>query len=269
MPVLKRKMRLNGTHHLASLYSLEDADPDPSASQASSFHLQPQAPWPHSTYSFSRRVLSISYISMRYSGSRDSGMSKRILWTLWYVLVSFLVICPALLIGAICTGVIKSFCWTKLRLILRNARCHAWPWDHKGKNTLFCKKPKCHVYLMCLGFPSGASGKESACQCRRHKWRGFNLEVGKIPRKRKRKLLSTPVLLPGESHGQRSLVGYSPWGSQTHLKCLKSLEKAIDNSFLNHICLSLLGLLYQNTIGWVVSTADICFSQVWMLEVQD
>ena len=23
--------------------------------------------------------------------------------------------------------------------------------------------------------------------------------------------LPTPVLLPGESHGQRSLVGYSPW----------------------------------------------------------
>ena len=23
---------------------------------------------------------------------------------------------------------------------------------------------------------------------------------------------STPVLLPGKSHGQRSLVGYSPWG---------------------------------------------------------
>ena len=22
---------------------------------------------------------------------------------------------------------------------------------------------------------------------------------------------STPVFLPGESHGQRSLVGYSPW----------------------------------------------------------
>ena len=30
----------------------------------------------------------------------------------------------------------------------------------------------------------------------------------------------TPVLLPGESHGQKSLVGYSPWGckSQTQLK---------------------------------------------------
>ena len=24
--------------------------------------------------------------------------------------------------------------------------------------------------------------------------------------------LATPVFLPGESHGQRSLAGYSPWG---------------------------------------------------------
>ena len=24
----------------------------------------------------------------------------------------------------------------------------------------------------------------------------------------------SPVLSPGESHGQRSLVGYSPWGRQ-------------------------------------------------------
>ena len=27
-----------------------------------------------------------------------------------------------------------------------------------------------------------------------------------------RKWQPTPVSLPGESHGQRSLVGYSPWG---------------------------------------------------------
>ena len=34
---------------------------------------------------------------------------------------------------------------------------------------------------------------------------------------RRRKWQPTPVLLPGESHGQRSLAGYSPWGcnSQT------------------------------------------------------
>ena len=36
------------------------------------------------------------------------------------------------------------------------------------------------------------------------------LWVGKI--RWRRKWQSTPVLLPGKSHGQRSLVGYSPWG---------------------------------------------------------
>ena len=39
---------------------------------------------------------------------------------------------------------------------------------------------------------------------------GFNPQVGKIPWRRKWR--STPVLLLGKSHGQRSLVGYSPWG---------------------------------------------------------
>ena len=34
--------------------------------------------------------------------------------------------------------------------------------------------------------------------------------VGKIPWRRER--LPTPVRLPGESHGQRSLEGYSLWG---------------------------------------------------------
>ena len=38
----------------------------------------------------------------------------------------------------------------------------------------------------------------------------FSLWVVKIPWRRE--WLPTPVLLPGESHGQRSLAGYSPWG---------------------------------------------------------
>ena len=59
-------------------------------------------------------------------------------------------------------------------------------------------------------FPRGASGKEPACQCRRHKRSGFYPWVEKIPWYRKWK--STPVFLPGEFHAQRSLVGYSPWG---------------------------------------------------------
>ena len=38
----------------------------------------------------------------------------------------------------------------------------------------------------------------------------FDPCVGKIPWGRKWQL--TPVFLPGKSHGQKSLVGYSPWG---------------------------------------------------------
>ena len=60
------------------------------------------------------------------------------------------------------------------------------------------------------GFPGGASGKEPACQRRRHKRRGFNPWDGKIPWRRAWQ--PTPVFLPGESHGQRSLAGCSPWG---------------------------------------------------------
>ena len=39
---------------------------------------------------------------------------------------------------------------------------------------------------------------------------GFDSWVGKIPRRRKWQ--PTPALLPGKSHGLRSLIGYSPWG---------------------------------------------------------
>ena len=38
----------------------------------------------------------------------------------------------------------------------------------------------------------------------------FNPWVRNIPWQRER--LPTQVSLPGEFHGQRSLVGYSPWG---------------------------------------------------------
>ena len=38
----------------------------------------------------------------------------------------------------------------------------------------------------------------------------FNLWVRKIPWRRA--CQPTPAFFPGKSHGQRSLVGYSPWG---------------------------------------------------------
>ena len=49
-----------------------------------------------------------------------------------------------------------------------------------------------------IGFPGDSIGKESTCNAG-EPW------VGKIPRRRKWQ--PTPVFLPGESHGQRSLVG--------------------------------------------------------------
>ena len=58
-------------------------------------------------------------------------------------------------------------------------------------------------------WPWWLSGKESACQFRRCR---FNPWAGKTPCRRKWQL--TPVFLPGESHGQRSLAGYSPWGGK-------------------------------------------------------
>ena len=50
---------------------------------------------------------------------------------------------------------------------------------------------------------------ESACSAEDP---GFNPSVRKIPWRRKWQ--PTPVFWPGESHGWRSLAGYSPWGSK-------------------------------------------------------
>ena len=58
-----------------------------------------------------------------------------------------------------------------------------------------------------LLLPWWLSDKNSACQCRRFE---FDTWVGMILWRRKWQ--PTSVLLPGKSHGQRSLVGYSLWG---------------------------------------------------------
>ena len=61
-----------------------------------------------------------------------------------------------------------------------------------------------------MGFSGGISGKEPTYQCRRLKRPTFHPYVGKMPWRRAWQ--PTPVFLPGEFHGERSLVGYSPWG---------------------------------------------------------
>ena len=77
-------------------------------------------------------------------------------------------------------------------------------WDLELNAISVIIKP-CHMWN---GFSVGSDGKkESSCNAGDP---GFNPWVGKIPWKRES--LSTPVFLPGESHGQRSLAGYSPSG---------------------------------------------------------
>ena len=73
---------------------------------------------------------------------------------------------------------------------------------------LHCSLPfKVVISFSTLSFPGGISGKEHACQSRRHSRFGFDPWVGKIPWRRTWQ--PTPVSLSGESYGQRSLAGYS------------------------------------------------------------
>ena len=65
-------------------------------------------------------------------------------------------------------------------------------------------------YMGCRSFPGGASGKEPTCLRRSDKRHRFDTWVVKIPWRKGWQ--PTPVFVPGESHEQGSLVGYSPWG---------------------------------------------------------
>ena len=73
---------------------------------------------------------------------------------------------------------------------------------------LHIRKPEIKPIMNSSGSPGGASGKELACQCRRHKrlqclGREDPLEEG---------MAIHCSILSGESRGQGSLAGYRPWG---------------------------------------------------------
>ena len=70
-----------------------------------------------------------------------------------------------------------------------------------SKNSIRVSFASSHYRGGC--FPGSSDGKESARRKR------FNPWVGKLPQRRE--WLPTPVFLPREFRGQRSLVGYSPW----------------------------------------------------------
>ena len=92
------------------------------------------------------------------------------------------------------------------------AECSVVTWMgrrcRKG-DTCICIADPCETW----GFPGGSAGKESTCSarvCLQYRRPEFSPWVTKIPWRREWQ--PTPVFLPGESRGQGSLVGYSPWG---------------------------------------------------------
>ena len=91
----------------------------------------------------------------------------------------------------------------------------------------------CSQKHLCLGFPGCPVMKNPP-----HRTRGLDPWVRKTPWRRAGQ--PTPVVLPGKSHGQRSLAGYSPWGH-------KRLEQ---NWATEHTCT-------LRTTSWGYSPEDI------------
>ena len=79
-------------------------------------------------------------------------------------------------------------------------------------------------YSWFTGLPRWLSVGKSICQCRRHGICRLDTWVRNIPWRREWQ--PAPVFFPEESHGQRSLAGYSPWGH----KELKWLSRSAHTS---------------------------------------
>ena len=80
--------------------------------------------------------------------------------------------------------------------------------------------------IYCL--PWGLNGKEDTWQCRRHR---FDPWVRKTPWRKKWQ--PTPVFLPGKSHGQRSLAGWSPRGPWAWMHCLLAQTRTANSAGFN------------------------------------
>ena len=97
------------------------------------------------------------------------------------------------------------------------------------------------------GFPGDSDGKESACNAG---------DPGSIPGSGKipwgREWLLTPIFLPGEFHGQRSLVGYSPW-------CCKESDMTKGLQLLLFIRLI---IVYKNDYGDIADDIDLKILQM-------
>ena len=127
--------------------------------------------------SFSKRAVTIEWMPTGWPLSYLAiSVSRRWTWTLEKVMNRCKVI--RLVFGrvSIWTPVCEPGT-SKVALVVKNGKWHSW---------------------------------SSACHCRRHKRHRFGAWVRKMPWRRAWQ--PTREFLPGESHRQRSLAGYSSWG---------------------------------------------------------
>ena len=97
-----------------------------------------------------------------------------------------------------------------------------------------------------FSFPGGSDGKASAAT-RETRVRFLGR---KIPWRRKWQ--STPVFLPGKSHGQWNLVGYSPWGHK-------------ESNMTEQLCIIMaLPFSFHNILLWKVSNRQKSWKNVTM-----
>ena len=91
------------------------------------------------------------------------------------------------------------------------------------------------------GVRGSSVGKEPACNAGDARDMGSTPRLGRSPWRRAWQ--PTPVFLPEESHGQRSLAGYSPWG-RTESGTTEATERSaahteVFHEHTGHICPSL------------------------------
>ena len=101
----------------------------------------------------------------------------------------------------------KIFTYFLLGTVLHSCFHTVLWWSSSGCFMLWWQVSIWRNANLLLNFLGGASGKESACPCRRLRC-GFDTWVRKIPWREQWQ--TTPVFLTRQLHGQKSLASYSP-----------------------------------------------------------
>ena len=112
--------------------------------------------------------------------------------------------CLCIIVKASLKNLLFQYFFFFLFLQWLNGKAHTFS-PCKLAIDLISQQLSCGYIYSRLGLPWWCRGSSICLQCGRP---GFDPWVGKIPWRRKWQ--PTPVFLPGESHGRKSLVGHSP-----------------------------------------------------------